>query len=115
MCGAGLSPDRRDSTYFVRADGRKNLGLDPALQVKRVRDGAKTRKAAASMPRKNWTVPSAPIFPTEFLGRAGQGSSASFETQLLLLAMFQVSVSWVEIPFVNGGIRISNASKVSKR
>jgi len=28
------------STYFVQADGQKNLGQDPALQVKRVRDGA---------------------------------------------------------------------------
>src|SRR5207248_5205359 len=64
---------------------------------------------------KNWTAPSAPIFRTEFLGRAGQGSSASFETQLLLPVMFLVSVSWVEIPFIGSGIRISNASKVPKR
>jgi hypothetical protein len=39
------------------------------------------------------------------------GCSASSETQLLLPAMFQVSVSWVEIPFIGGGIRISNATK----
>src|SRR5438874_8113653 len=109
MCGAGLSPDLRDSTCFAQAGGQKNLEQDPALQVTRVRDGAKTRKAAASTPRKNWTVPSALMSPTEFLGRAGQGSSASSETQLLLPVMFRVSVSWVEIPFIGSGIRISNA------
>src|SRR5207248_10151347 len=90
-------------------------GLDPALQVTRVRDGAKRHTAAANTPRKNWTAPSALMSLTEFLGRAGQGSSASSETQLLLPAMFQVSVSWVEIPFIGDGIRISNASKVPKR
>src|SRR5207248_10824501 len=99
MCEGGPSPDRRDLTCFVQADERKNLEQDPALQVTRVRDGAKTRKAAANRPRKNWTAPSALMSLTEFLGRAGQGSSASSETQLLLPAMFQVSVSWVEIPF----------------
>jgi hypothetical protein len=83
--------------------------------VTRVRDDAKTRKAAASRLRRNWRGLSAPIFPTEFVERAEPGSSASFESQLLLPAMFQVSVSWVEIPFVSGGIRISNASKVPKR
>src|SRR5205823_8646439 len=108
------SPDLRDSTYFVRADGRKNLGQDPALQVTRVRDGAKTRKAAASRLRRNSKAPSALISPTEFVERAELKSSASFEIQLLLPAMFQVSVSWVEIPFVGGGIRISNASKAPK-
>src|ERR1700720_4469 len=114
MCGAGLSPDRRDSTYFVRADGRKTLGQGPALQVTRVRDGAKTRKAAASTLRRNWRAPFELISPTEFVERAELKSSASSEIQLLLLAMFQVSVSWVEIPFIGSGIRISNASKVPK-
>src|SRR5437667_11457311 len=114
MCGAGLSPDLRDSTYFVQADEQKNLEQDPALQVTRVRDGAKRHTAEANTPRKNWTAPSALMSLTEFLGRAGQGSSASFETQLLLPAMFQVSISWVEIPFIGSGIRISNASKVPK-
>src|SRR5438046_8548912 len=112
MCGAVPSPDLRDSTCFAQADGQKNLEQDPALRVTRVRDGAKTRKAAASRLRRNSKAPFALISPTEFVGRPELKSSASFETQLLLLAMFQVSVSWVEIPFVNGGIRISNASKV---
>src|SRR5229473_2312146 len=114
MCGAGLSPDRRDLTCFVQADEQKNLEQDPALQVTRVRDGAKTRKAAASRLRRNSKAPSALMSLTEFLGRAEPGSSASSETQLLLLAMFQVSVSWVEIPFIGDSIRISNASKVPK-
>src|SRR5438874_13672324 len=114
MCGAGLSPDLRDLTCFVQADEQKNLEQDPALQVTRVGDGAKTRKAAASRLRRNSKAPSALMSLTEFLGRAVQGSSASFEIQLLLPVMFRVSVSWVEIPFVNGGIRISNASKVPK-
>src|SRR5258707_15172352 len=115
MCGAGLSPDRRDLTCFAQADEQKNLGQDPALQVTRVRDGAKTRKAAASRLRRNSKAPFELISPTEFVERAELESSASFEIQLLLLAMFQVSVSWIEIPFVDGGIRISNASKVPKR
>src|SRR5438128_9899984 len=114
MCGAGLSPDLRDLTYFVQADEQKNLEQDPALQVTRVRDGAKTRKAAASRLRRNSKAPSALISPTEFVERAELKSSASSETQLLLAAMFRVSVSWVEIPFVGGGIRISNASKALK-
>src|SRR5205823_510875 len=113
-CEDDPSPDLRDSTYFAQADGQKNLGQDPALQVTRVRDGAKTRKAAASRLRRNSKAPSVLMSLTAFLGRAAQGSSASFETQLLLPAMFQVSVSWVEIPFVGGGIRISNASKAPK-
>src|SRR6266853_5213179 len=100
MCGAGLCPDRRDLTYFVQADEQKNPEQDPALQVTRVRDGAKTRKAAASRLRRNSKAPFAPISPTEFVERAEPGSSASSETQLLLPAMFQVSVSWADIPFV---------------
>ena len=48
MCGAGPSPDLRDSMYFFRADGRKNLEQGPALQVTRVRDDAEKHKAAAS-------------------------------------------------------------------
>ena len=93
MYGAGLSPDLRDSTYFVRADGRKNLERDPALQVTRARDGAKTRKAAASRLRRNSKAPFELISRTEFVERAELKSSASSETQLLLPAMFQVSVS----------------------
>ena len=93
MYGAGLSPGLRGSTYFLQGDGRKNLGQDPALRETRVRDGAKTRKAAASRLRRNSTVPFATMCPTEFLGHAELKSSASSETQLLLPAMFPVSVS----------------------
>src|SRR5436309_14221125 len=104
MCEGGPSPDRRDLTCFVQGDEQKNLEQDPALQVTRVRDGAKTRKAAASRLRRNSKAPSALMSLTEFLGRAELKSSASSESQLLLPAMFQVSVSWVEIPFVNSVI-----------
>ena len=90
MYGAGLSLYLRDSTYFFQGDGQKNLEQDPALQVTRVRDDAEKHKAAASTLRRNWRAPFELIFPTEFLGRAGQGSSASFETQLLLAVMFRV-------------------------
>ena len=93
MCGAGLSPDLRDLTCFVQADEQKNLEQDPALQATRVRDGAKMHKAAASRLRRNSTVPFATMCPTEFLGRAELKSSASSETQRLLAAMFQVSIS----------------------
>ena len=93
MYGAGLFPDLRDSMCFVQADEQKNLEQDPALQVTRVRDGAKTRKAAASRLRRNSKAPFELISPTEFLGRAVQESSASFEIQLLLPVMFRVSVS----------------------
>ena len=93
MCGAGPFPDRRDLTCFVQADEQKNLEQDPALQVKRVRDGAKTRKAAASRLRRNSKAPFELISPTEFVERAELKSSVSLETQLLLLAMSRVSVS----------------------
>src|SRR6266404_2560709 len=114
MCEAVPSPDLRDSMCFVQVDEQKNLGQDPALREKRDREGAKTRKAAASRLRRNSKAPSALMSLTEFLGRAVQGSSASFETQLLLPVMFQVSISWVEIPFVNRGISLSNASGVPR-
>ena len=93
MYGAGLSSDLRDSTCFAQAGGQKNLAQDPALQVTRVRDGAKTRKAAASRLRRNSKAPFELISPTEFVERAELKSSVSFESQLLLLAMFRVSVS----------------------
>ncbi len=95
MYAAYLSPGRRGSTCFVQADEQKNLEQDPALQVTRVRDGAKTRKAAASRLRRNSKAPFELISPTEFVERAELKSSASFETQLLLPAMFQVSVSYL--------------------
>src|SRR5438046_1931313 len=93
MYGGGLSPYLRDSTYFFQGDGRKNLGRDPALRETRVRDGAKTRKAAASRLRRNSKAPFELISRTEFVERAELKSSASSETQLLLPAMFRVSVS----------------------
>src|SRR5436305_5385230 len=104
MCGAVPSPDLRDSTCFAQADGQKNLGQDPALQVTHVRDGAKTRKAAASRLRRNSKAPFVTMCPTEFPERASRASNASCGTGLLLLAMFQVSVSWVEIPFIADSI-----------
>src|SRR4051794_19510064 len=115
MSEGDLFPDRRDLTCFVQADEQKNLEQDPALQVTRARDGAKTRKAAASRLRRNSKAPFERISPTEFVERAELQSSASSESQLLLPAMFQVSVSWVDIPFVGDGIRISNASLIPKR
>jgi hypothetical protein len=80
-------------TYFVQADGQKNLEQDPALQVTHVRDGAKTRKAAASRLRRNWKALFLLFRLDRTVERAELKSSASFETQLLLPAMFQVSVS----------------------
>src|SRR6266404_6967463 len=112
MYEGGPFPDRRDLTCFVQADEQKTLERDPALQVTRVRDGAKTRKVAASRLRRNSKAPFELISPTEFVERAELKSSASFESQLLLLAMFQVSVSWVEIPFMNCAISFPNASGV---
>src|SRR6267378_4730724 len=110
MYGAGLSPGLRDSTYFLQGDGQKNPGQDPAPQEKGDLDVAQSCKEAANMLRRNSKAPFELISPTEFVERAELKSSASSESQLLLLAMFQVSVSWVEIPFIGSGIRISNAS-----
>ena len=93
MCGAGPSPDLRDSAYFVQADGQKNLGQDPALREKHDPEVAKRCKGVASTLHKNWKAPFELISPTEFVERARPESSASIETPLLLLAMFQVSVS----------------------
>jgi hypothetical protein len=101
--------------YFARAHARKIPERDLALQATHDRDDAQKHKAAANMPRKNWTALSGPMRPTEFPERASRGSNAWCGTERLLPAMFPVSVSWVEIPFVSGGIRISNASKVPKR
>src|SRR6266705_2139132 len=100
--------------YFARAHARKIPVRDLALPMMRDRDGERRYKAAASRLRRNSKAPFAKMCPTEFPERASRASNASFEMQLLLLAMFQVSVSWVEFPFIYGGIRISNASKVLK-
>jgi len=85
-------PSRTGSlaSYFVQAGEQRNLVPSPALQVTRVRDGAKTRKAAASRLRRNSKAPVELMSLTEFLGRAVRGSSASSETQLLLAVMFRV-------------------------
>ena len=93
MYGAGLSPDLRDSTCFAQAGGQKNLGRDLALRETRVRDGAKTRKAAASRLRRNSKALFELISPTEFVERARPESNASIETPLRPPAMFRVSVS----------------------
>src|SRR5438094_3206678 len=93
MCGAGLSPDLRDSTCFAQAGGQKNLGQDPALREKRDPDGAKTRKAAASRLRRNSKAPFELISQSEFVERAEPESNASIETPLRPPAMFRVSVS----------------------
>src|SRR5947207_9903603 len=53
MCGAGLSPDLRDSTYFLQAGARKNPGQDPAPQEKRDLDVAQSCKGVASTLRRN--------------------------------------------------------------
>ena len=93
MCGAGLSPDLRDSTYFLQAGARKNPGQDPAPQEKRDLDVAQSCKEAANTLRRNWKAPFELISRTEFVERAELKSSASIETPLLPPAMFQVSVS----------------------
>ena len=93
MYGAGLSPDLRDSTYFVQADGQKNLGQDPALGEKRDLDIAETRKAVANTLCRNWKDLLLLFALNQSVERAKPESSASFETQLLPPAMFPVSIS----------------------
>jgi hypothetical protein len=93
MYGAGLSPDLHDSTYFVQGDGQKNLGQDPALRENRDPDVAETYTGVANTLRTSWKAPFL-LFPLDqTVERAKRESSASFEMQLLLLAMFRVSVS----------------------
>ena len=100
--------------YFVRGHARKIPERDLALPTMRDRDDVQRHKAAANTLHRNWTAPSGPMSRTGFLRHAAPSSSVSFEMQLRLPAMFQVSLSWVEIPFIDAGIRISNASKVPK-
>src|ERR1700719_2241336 len=100
--------------YFVRAHARKIPERDLALRAMRDRDDVQKHKAAANTLHRNWTAPSGPMSRTGFLRHAAPWSSVSFVMQLRLLAMFQVSVSWGEISFVDGGIRISSASNVPK-
>jgi hypothetical protein len=93
MYGAGLSPYLRDSTYFFQADGQKNLGRDPALREKRDPEVAKRCKGVANTLRRNRKAPFL-LFQLDQRGeRSKSESSVSLETPLLLLAMFQVSVS----------------------
>jgi hypothetical protein len=93
MCGAGPSPDLRDLTYFVQADGQKNLGQDPALREKRDPEVAKRCKEVANTLHRNRKALFL-LFPLDrTVERARPESNASIETPLLLLAMFQVSVS----------------------
>ena len=93
MYGAGLSPYLRDSTYFFQADGQKNPGGDPALREKRDPEVAKRCKGVANTLHRNRKALLL-LFPLDrTVERARPESSASFETQLLLPAMFRVSVS----------------------
>ena len=93
MYEAGLSPDLRDSTYFVQAGARKNPGQDPAPQEKRDLDVAQSCKEAANTLRKNLKALLL-LFPLDrTVERGTPESSVSIGIQLLLLAMFQVSVS----------------------
>src|SRR5882762_3884656 len=100
--------------YFVRAHARKIPERDLALPTMRDRDDGQKHKAAANTLHRNWTAPSGPMSRTGFLRHAAPWSSVSFEMLLRLLAMFQVSVSWVDIPFIDGGIRISNPARFPK-
>src|SRR6476620_5361638 len=91
--GAGLSPDLRDSSYFVQADGQRNLGQDPALRQKRGPDVAQRHKGVANTLHRNWTALFLLFLLDQTFERVKPESSASFETQLLLPAMFRVSIS----------------------
>ena len=89
----GLSPDLPDSTYSVQADEQKNLGQDPALREEHDPDVAERHKGVANTLRRSRKALFG-LFPLDqTLERAKRGSSASFETQLLLPAMSRVSVS----------------------
>jgi hypothetical protein len=93
MYGAGLSPYLRDSTYFVQEDEQKNLGQDPALREKRDPAVAQNYKGVANTLRRNWKALLLLFQLDQTVERARPGSSASFETQLLLPVVFRVSVS----------------------
>ena len=94
MYEAGLSSGLRGSTYFVQAGARKNPGQDPALREKRDLGVAQSCKEAANTLRKNRKALFS-LFPLDRTVEHGTPeSSASIETQLLLPAMFPVSVSW---------------------
>src|SRR4030095_862121 len=60
-CASGLSPDRLGLTLFFTTDEQRIPEPGLALQVKRVRDDAKKRKAAANTLRRNWKAPFAPM------------------------------------------------------
>src|SRR5206468_10582885 len=93
MCGAGLSPYLRESTYFFQADGQKNLGQDPALLEKRDLEVAKRCKEVANTLHRNRKALLL-LFPLDrTVERAKPESSASIETPLRPPAMFRVSVS----------------------
>ena len=93
MYGAGLSFDLRDSTYFVQAGGQKNLGQDPALREEHDPCVAERHKGEANTLRRNLKALFWLFSLDQTLERAKRESSASCETQLLLPAMFRVSVS----------------------
>jgi len=93
MYGAGLSFDLRDSTYFVQADEQKNLGQDPALREEHDPCVAERHKGEANTLRRNWKERFLLFSLDQSVELAKRESSASFETQLLLPAMFRVSIS----------------------
>src|SRR5437773_10457728 len=99
MCGAGPSPDLRDLTYFVQADGQKNLGQDPALREKRAPEVAKSYKGVANTLHRNRKALLF-LFPLDrTVERVRRESNASIETPLRPPAMFLVSVSYSWIAF----------------
>src|SRR5882757_7032064 len=98
MCGAGLSPCLRGSTYFFQADGQKNPGRDPVLREKRDPEVAKKCKGVANtLHRNRKALPF--LFPLDrTVQRARPESIASFEKPLRPPAMFQVSFFFFMIP-----------------
>jgi hypothetical protein len=94
MYGAGLSPDLRDSTYFVQAGARKNLAQDPAPQEKGDLDVAQSCKGVANTLHRNRKELFLLFRLDQTFGRSKPESSASFEMQLRPPAMFRVSLSW---------------------
>ena len=98
MCAADLSDGPRDSMYFARADGRKNLAPGPVHQRKNDRGAEENCKAAANKLRKIRRVPAETIPLSPRSVHATRQSNASFETKHHPPAAFP------ELPsFVKGG------------
>ena len=88
----GPSPDRRGSKFLLRAHKRKNLARGPEHWAVSSRGGEEKHIAVANTLRRKWRAPG-PTALIRLRSHAKQPSSASFETQLLHAATFQVSVS----------------------